>query len=71
MTEPGSHNVKNKKYAFKQVIYKWGAANSGTFSTTEVNLKVRYSPVVKDEKRLPYSLFRKKRYQTGVGNKAR
>lgn len=42
-----------------------------TFSTAEVNLKVRYNPVVSDEKRLPYSLFRKNRYQTGVGNKAR
>jgi hypothetical protein len=42
-----------------------------TFSTTDVNLKVRYSPVVREEKRLPYSLLRKKRYQTGVGNRAR
>lgn len=42
-----------------------------TFSTTDVSLNVRYNPVISDEKRLPYSLFRKKRYQTGVGNKAR
>lgn len=42
-----------------------------TFSTTVVSLKVKYSPVVSDEKRLPYSLFKKNRYQTGVGNKAR
>ena len=42
-----------------------------TFSTTDVSLKVKYSPVNSDENRLPYSLFKKKRYQTGVGNKAR
>jgi len=45
--------------------------NYNTFSTTDVSLKVRYNPVIKDEKRLPYSLFKKKRYQTGVGSKAR
>lgn len=42
-----------------------------TFSTIDVSLKVRYKPVVKDEKRLPYSLFRKNRYQTGAGKNAR
>lgn len=42
-----------------------------TFSTIDVSLKVKYNPVVIEEKRLPYSLFRKNRYQTGVGNKAR
>ena len=38
-----------------------------TFSTTDVNLKVRYNPVVTDKNRLPYS-FRKKRYHTGGGH---
>lgn len=42
-----------------------------TFSTTDVNLKVKYNPVVREEKRLPYSLFRKNLYQTGAGNNAR
>ena len=42
-----------------------------TFSTTDVSLKVKYNPVVNEEKRLPYSLFKKNRYHTGVGNKAR
>jgi hypothetical protein len=44
---------------------------NNTFSTTDVSLKVRYNPVINDEKRLPYSLFKKKRYHTGVGSKAR
>lgn len=44
---------------------------NNTFSTTDVSLKVRYNPVISDEKRLPYSLFKKKRYQTGVGSNAR
>ena len=42
-----------------------------TFSTNDGSLKVKYNPVVNEEKRLPYSLFKKNRYQTGVGNKAR
>lgn len=42
-----------------------------TFSTIDVSLKVRYKPVVKEEKRLPYSLFKKNRYQTGAGKNAR
>lgn len=50
------------------IMYLW---ESHTFSTTEVSLKVKYNPVVNEEKRLPYSLFKKNRYQTGVGNKAR
>lgn len=52
-----------------------GAINNNfrkcTFSTTEVSLNVKYNPVVSDENRLPYSLFKKNRYQTGVGNNAR
>ena len=36
-----------------------------------MSLKVKYSPAIRDEKRLPYSLFEKKRYQTGAGRKAR
>jgi hypothetical protein len=42
-----------------------------TFSTSDVSLKVKYNPVVNEEKRLPYSLFKKNLYQTGIGNKAR
>lgn len=42
-----------------------------TFSTIDMSLKVKYSPAIIDEKRLPYSLFEKKRYQTGAGSKAR
>lgn len=42
-----------------------------TFSTTDISLKVKYSPVIKEEKRLPYSLFKKNRYQTGVGSNVR
>lgn len=38
---------------------------------TDVSLKVKYNPAVTDEKILPYSLFKKNRYQTGVGNKVR
>lgn len=47
------------------------SSQQATFSTTDVSLKVKYNPVISDEKRLPYSLFKKKRYQTGAGSKAR
>jgi hypothetical protein len=46
-------------------------SHQSTFSNVEVSLNVRYKPVVSDENRLPYSLFKKKRYQTGAGIKAR
>lgn len=60
--------IKNSEY-LEHNIEVFAATH--TFSTTDVNLKVRYNPVVRDEKRLPYSLFKKNLYQTGVGRKAR
>jgi hypothetical protein len=45
--------------------------SQSTFSNVEVSLNVRYKPVVSAENRLPYSLFKKNRYQTGAGIKAR
>jgi len=60
------HKLHSNKIECTQIL-----KDQHTFSTTDVSLNVRYNPVISDEKRLPYSLFRKKRYQTGVGNKAR
>lgn len=57
---------RNKRHPQKIYIKRYY-----TFSTTEVSLKVKYNPVISDENRLPYSLFKKKRYQTGAGSKAR